>query len=146
MVEPLDKSEAEPEPEPDPEHGAGAAPGRDWRGFAQWAGVGIGSMWASWTILGYGWVIAVITGVAAVRLATSTDPGRAAWGFVAGLGLVPMWVGWSDRASAATTITPWIWLGSGALTLLVAVVAFLWPRRALVAPEANSAADPAPLA
>lgn len=146
MVEPLDKSEAEPEPEPDPEHGAGAAPGRDWRGFAQWAGVGIGSMWASWTILGYGWVIAVITGVAAVRLATSTDPGRAAWGFVAGLGLVPMWVGWTDRASSATTITPWIWLGSGAFTVLAAVVAFLWPRRASVAPEANSAADPAPLA
>ncbi|HOF63160.1 MAG TPA: hypothetical protein PLL54_02560 [Dermatophilaceae bacterium] len=112
-----------------PEQGAAPAPGRDWRGFAQWAGVGIGSMWASWTILGYGWVIAVITGVAAFRLANSTDPGRAAWGFVAGLGLVPMWVGWADRASAATTTTPWIWLGSGALTVLVAVVAFLWPRQ-----------------
>ena len=120
--------------------------GRDWRAFARWTGVGIGSMWASWTILGYGWIIAVITGVAAFRLATSTEPGPAAWGFVAGLGLVPMWVGWADRASAATTITPWIWLGSGALTVIVAVAAFLWPRPATPVPEANPAADQAPLA
>ena len=31
-----------------------ASPVSSWRAFAQWGLVGVGSMWASWTILGYG--------------------------------------------------------------------------------------------
>ncbi|MBK8757575.1 MAG: hypothetical protein IPM08_10735 [Actinomycetales bacterium] len=105
-----------------------APPVTSWRAFAEWSLVGIGSMWASWTILGYGWVIALITGGYAVKLALAHTPGPASWGFVAGLGLVPIYVGWANRAHTES-MTALIWGASGTLTVGVAVLAFLWTRR-----------------
>ena len=98
-----------------------ASPVSSWRAFAQWGLVGVGSMWASWTILGYGWVIALVTAGYAVKLALAQTPGPAAWGFVAGLGVVPIYVGWANRGHTAV-----IWAVSGIVTVVVAVGAFLW--------------------
>ena len=102
-----------------------ASPVSSWRAFAQWGLVGVGSMWASWTILGYGWVIALVTAGYAVKLALAQTPGPAAWGFVAGLGVVPIYVGWANRGHTES-MTAVIWAVSGLVTVVVAVGAFLW--------------------
>ncbi len=111
--------------------GGGRTPGRDeWRVFASWALVGVGSIWATWTLLRYGWVIAVLTTVGALVLANREEPGRSAWGFVAGMGVVPAWVGWTNRAQTDAPLSPWVWVGAGAVLVLWGVLAFLRPRRA----------------
>jgi hypothetical protein len=116
-------------------------PSRDeWRVFGWWAVVGIGSIWATWTLLSYGWVIAVITTVGAVGLANREEPGRSAWGFVTGMGVVPVWIGWVNRGADTPALSPSVWIWSGAGVALLGVLIFVRPRRMTPAPE-----DPARL-
>lgn len=111
---------------------SGRAPTRDeWRVFGWWALVGVGSIWATWTLLSYGWVIAVITTAGALMLANREEPGRSAWGFVTGMGLVPLWIGWANRGATAAGLPPTVWIWSGVGTALVGVLVFIRPRRAI---------------
>ncbi len=100
----------------------------EWRVFGTWALVGVGSIWATWTLLTYGWVLAVVTSIAAVLLANREEPGRSAWGFVTGMGIVPLWVGWVNRATVGP-LSPWWWIGTGAATVVIGLLVFLRPRR-----------------
>ncbi len=101
----------------------------DWRYFGAWAVIGALSMWSTWTLLRLGWILLIIAIAAAVNLATTTEPGRSGWGFVAGLGAVPLWIGLANRSAGGPMDQVW-WWGSGALTVLVALAAFLRPRPA----------------
>lgn len=102
--------------------------GADWREFAQWAGVGILSMWSTWTLLRQGWILLVVAIGWAVALAAKSDPGRSGWGFVAGLGAVPLWIGIANRSTGGPLDPAW-WLVSGAVTLAAALLLFLRPAR-----------------
>ncbi len=116
-------------------------PSRDeWRVFGWWAVVGIGSIWATWTLLSYGWVIAIITTVGALGLASREEPGRSAWGFVTGMGVVPLWIWWVNRGADAPALSPWVWMWTGACLVLVGVLIFVRPRRQTPDPQ-----DPPPL-
>lgn len=99
----------------------------EWLVFGQWALVGIGSIWSLWTLLRWGWVIGTLTLVGALMLANREQPGRTGWGYVAGLGLAPLWVVWGNRAHPGP-IDTWLLLG-GSVTVACGVVPFLWPRR-----------------
>lgn len=106
----------------------------EWRVFGQWTLVGAASIWATWTLLSYGWVLAVGATIGAVLIARREEPGRSAWGFVAGMGLVPMWVGLINRATVGPP-SPWWWVGTGAILAAAGVLPFLRPRRVEPADE-----------
>ena len=108
---------------------SGRAPTRDeWRVFGWWALVGLGSIWATWTLLSYGWIIAVVTCAGALMLANREEPGRSAWGFVTGMGLVPLWIGRANRAATTAGLSPSGWIGSGAVTPPGGILIFRRPR------------------
>jgi hypothetical protein len=113
----------------------------EWRLFAAWAAIGAASMWSTWTLLRLGWILLLVAIAAALRLASTTEPGRTGWGFVAGLGAVPLWIGWANRG-ADQPLSPAWWIVGGGVTVAMAVLAFLRPRRA--APVDAAATDVEP--
>ncbi len=118
-------------------------PSRDeWRVFGWWAATGGGSIWATWTLLSFGWVIAVITTIGAVALANREEPGRSAWGFVTGMGLVPLWIGWANRGAETPALSPWVWVWAGVGLALLGLAIFIRPRKA--APNPGDPHSPGP--
>jgi hypothetical protein len=100
----------------------------EWRLFLAWGAIGALSMWSTWTLLRLGWILLLVAIGAAVALAASTDPGRNGWGFVVGLGAVPLWIGWANRAGTGPLSPAW-WLVGGGVVVLVGLAGFLRPRR-----------------